>query len=306
MKNFFIQFCILNLIMGINLYSKEPLELGHRNSNNSIAIGNNSQALGPESVAIGQNTVTGKLGSIAIGNNADASRQEAIAVGLGSTIDGAFGVALGSGTYVNNNNGVAIGHKSTVEASDKNEINAKYLDNDKDNGVVSFGKIGEIKRRIINIAGGIANSDAASIGQLEKVRLTLQENIDDLDTQVKTLESTFKYKSKLPLEYTNEEIDTKVDKVSKDLDNHKNSMASKLSEKANASDVYTKSNVDSMLSKKANQADLDKKADKTTVTTLDTKVNGISKDLDIHKNSMASKLSEKANASDVYTKSNVD
>ncbi|SJZ94011.1 YadA-like C-terminal region, partial [Cetobacterium ceti] len=62
-------------------------------------------------------------------------------------------------------------------------------------------------------------------------------------------------------------------------DIHKNSMASKLSEKANASDVYTKSNVDSMLSKKANQADLDKKADKTTVTTLDTKVNKISKNL---------------------------
>ena len=102
--------------------------------------------------------------------------------------------------------------------------------------------------------------------------------------------------------YTKTESDSKLDAKANVSDVYtKTESDSKLDAKANASDVYTKTESDSKLNAKANASDV------YTKTESDSKLNAKANASEVYtKTESDSKLDAKANASDVYTKTESD
>lgn len=121
------------------------------------AIGSRSLALGVNSVALGRGSTVfnGSDFSIAIGTGAEVGTFD------GGTAIG--GIALGIGAKVQNgaNGSMALGIDSHATES----------------GVVSFGNVGT-KRRLVNIANGTANHNAATVGQLRGALSALGGEVD--------------------------------------------------------------------------------------------------------------------------------
>lgn len=163
---------------------------------NTIAMGISAVAKGNYSVAIGQQAHTGFANSVAIGHYTEAYGEESTAIGYHSHISGVNNVALGNyvsllgvsdsvavGSHTRSllNNSVVLGNGSLATPSidfDK----AAYLSGeafDKKQGVVSVGNVAytatingetesfeENTRRIVNVAGGYADTDAVNVRQL--------------------------------------------------------------------------------------------------------------------------------------------
>lgn len=121
------------------------------------AIGSRSLALGVNSVALGRGSTVfnGSDSSIAIGTGAEVGTFD------GGTAIG--GIALGIGAKVQNgaNGSMALGIDSHATEA----------------GVVSFGNVG-MKRRLVNIANGTANHNAATVGQLRGALSALGGEVD--------------------------------------------------------------------------------------------------------------------------------
>ncbi len=121
------------------------------------AIGSRSLALGVNSVALGRGSTVfnGSDFSIAIGTGAEVGTFD------GGTAIG--GIALGIGAKVQNgaNGSMAFGIASHATEA----------------GVVSFGNVGT-KRRLVNIANGTANHNAATVGQLRGALSALGGEVD--------------------------------------------------------------------------------------------------------------------------------
>lgn len=121
------------------------------------AIGSRSLALGVNSVALGRGSTVfnGSDFSIAIGTGAEVGTFD------GGTAIG--GIALGIGAKVQNgaNGSMALGIDSHATEA----------------GVVSFGNVG-MKRRLVNIANGTANHNAATVGQLRGALSALGSEVD--------------------------------------------------------------------------------------------------------------------------------
>lgn len=121
------------------------------------AIGSRSLALGVNSVALGRGSTVfnGSDFSIAIGTGAEVGTYD------GGTAIG--GIALGIGARVRNG---ADGSMALGFGSYATEV-----------GVASFGN-GEMKRRLVNIANGTANHNAATVGQLRGALSALGGEVD--------------------------------------------------------------------------------------------------------------------------------
>ncbi|KKF86564.1 autotransporter [Stenotrophomonas maltophilia] len=121
------------------------------------AIGSRSLALGVNSVALGRGSTVfnGSDFSIAIGTGAEVGTYD------GGTAVG--GIALGIGARVRNG---ADGSMALGFGSYATEV-----------GVASFGN-GEMKRRLVNIANGTANHNAATVGQLRGALSALGGEVD--------------------------------------------------------------------------------------------------------------------------------
>lgn len=121
------------------------------------AIGSRSLALGVNSIALGRGSTVfnGSDFSIAIGTGAEVGTFD------GGTAIG--GIALGIGAKVQNgaNGSMALGIDSHATEA----------------GVVSFGNLG-MKRRLVNIANGTANHNAATVGQLRGALSALGGEVD--------------------------------------------------------------------------------------------------------------------------------
>ncbi|MFW2036854.1 ESPR-type extended signal peptide-containing protein, partial [Acinetobacter junii] len=177
-------------------------------ANNTVAIGKDSLATTTDSISLGRNAKSGFGGSsdvnaiaigadstsyaygVALGNGATADQSGFTSVNGGIAIGSAAnteagtlaGIALGnsakvSGSAVNSvaigkdadasvNNSVALGAGSTTTA----QAGDSFLTNvgpSTTNGVVSVGTSGAT-RRIQNVAGGAALTDAVNVAQLDK------------------------------------------------------------------------------------------------------------------------------------------
>lgn len=131
------------------------------NSANATAIGAGSSVSAMQGTAVGYGSkVTGAKGT-AMGEQSSAEAEGAAAFGEGSHAKATKSTAIGTGANVGDgaNNSVAIGAGSTVYSSD--------LKSTDKNGVVSLGT-GNAERRIIHVADGVNDSDAATVGQLAK------------------------------------------------------------------------------------------------------------------------------------------
>lgn len=147
---------------------------------NSIQLGNQARAAGQNSIAFGagasvkgENTeesilTRDKNNGVAIGYSATAAGLNTTVLGATAKAQGNNATALGQGTLVTAANSVALGAGSRVTTDDIRDSDT--------NGVVSVGKNGG-ERRIINVADGVNDSDAATYGQVKAV----QSDIDALD-----------------------------------------------------------------------------------------------------------------------------
>ncbi len=140
---------------------------------NSIALGGQAKALEANALAIGGTAEASKAGTMAIGTAAKASSNNATAIGNGAEVTGENSMALGAGAKISSNNSIALGAGTEFNgplvntyAAFTNEMNPAEA------GVVAVGNTGT-PRRIVNVAGGQNDNDAATIKQLRYVNNNL-------------------------------------------------------------------------------------------------------------------------------------
>ena len=163
----------------------------------AVAVGPNSKATALHATAVGKEVEAGAAYSQAIGYQAKTTAQNGVAIGSSGvstrwTIAGANdAVAIGTGAQSLSTNGVAIGRFSKVDGSSHSVAlgtgsealaadstdTTSYLTNESvnnsGNGVISVGNkhkatdAGSITRRIVGVASGTEDYDAANIKQLK-------------------------------------------------------------------------------------------------------------------------------------------
>lgn len=139
---------------------------------------------GVAGVAVGNSAKTGLEGGTAVGTFAEAMGKNSTAIGRAATVsvDSESGFAMGVGAQVGGDAGgarwgVAIGAGASVESGAHGSLALGYGSNADEGGVVSFGSVG-IKRRLVNIANGTANHNAATVGQLRGALSALGSEVD--------------------------------------------------------------------------------------------------------------------------------
>lgn len=141
-------------------------------------------AAGVAGVAVGNSAKTGLEGGTAVGTFAEAMGRNSTAIGRAASVsvDSENGFAMGVGAQVGGgaggaNEGVAIGAGARVGSGAHGSLalgNSSLADEE---GVVSFGGVG-MKRRLVNIANGTANHNAATVGQLRGALSALGGEVD--------------------------------------------------------------------------------------------------------------------------------
>lgn len=139
---------------------------------------------GVAGVAVGNSAKTGLEGGTAVGTFAEAMGKNSTAIGRAAavSVDSENGFAMGVGAQVGGEaggarGGVAIGAGSRVDPEAHGSIALGSSSHATEAGVVSFGNIGT-KRRLVNIANGTANHNAATVGQLRGALSALGGEVD--------------------------------------------------------------------------------------------------------------------------------
>lgn len=127
----------------------------------STATGYQSQATGDNSVAYGAYSVASGIFSTAIGLLSTASGENSTAVGRSSTASGEDSMALGYLSSAAGTNSVALGQSSVATAANTVSVGSSH-----------------VKRRIVNVASGIASTDAATVGQMNAADTALGTKIN--------------------------------------------------------------------------------------------------------------------------------
>ncbi|NED61176.1 autotransporter [Streptomyces sp. SID10244] len=130
-------------------------------------------------VAIGDSAMTGVDGGTALGAYASALGVSSVALGRGSGVsaDAPYGFAVGTGSQVHSARGIAIGSGSVVDSGAAGSLALGAGSAATEVGVVSFGNP-NMKRRLVNIANGTANHNAATVGQLRGALSALGGEVD--------------------------------------------------------------------------------------------------------------------------------
>ncbi|HWV08796.1 MAG TPA: ESPR-type extended signal peptide-containing protein [Pseudomonas sp.] len=139
---------------------------------------------GVAGVAVGNSAKTGLEGGTAVGTFAEAMGKNSTAIGRAAAVslDSADGFAMGVGAQVGGgaggaNEGVAIGAGARVGSGAHGSLALGASSLADEEGVASFGGVG-IKRRLVNIANGTANHNAATVGQLRGALSALGGEVD--------------------------------------------------------------------------------------------------------------------------------
>ena len=144
---------------------------------NAIALGGQAKALEANALAIGGKAEASKAGTMAIGTEAKASSNNSTAIGNGAEVTGENSMALGAGAKISSNNSIALGAGTEFNDSLVNTYAAFTNEmNPAEAGVVAVGNTGT-PRRIVNVAGGQNDNDAATIKQLRYVNNNLAMTI---------------------------------------------------------------------------------------------------------------------------------
>lgn len=130
-------------------------------------------------VAIGDSARTLDEGGTAVGAYSSALARNSVALGRGSTVEehAREGFAVGVGSRVSAQNGVAIGASSSVGFNAAGSVAIGVASEATEAGTVSFGNSVN-RRRLVNIANGTANHNAATVGQLRGALSALGSEVD--------------------------------------------------------------------------------------------------------------------------------
>lgn len=130
-------------------------------------------------VAIGDSARTQREGGTAVGAFSSALAFNSVALGRGAFVeehaDGGF--AVGVGSRVGAQGGIAIGASSKVGFNALGSVSIGNGSEATEAGIVSFGNALS-KRRLVNIANGTANHNAATVGQLRGALSALGGEVD--------------------------------------------------------------------------------------------------------------------------------
>nr|WP_313287580.1 ESPR-type extended signal peptide-containing protein [Stenotrophomonas pavanii] len=139
---------------------------------------------GVAGVALGNSAKTGLEGGTSVGTFAEAMGKNSTAIGRAAavSVDSENGFAMGVGALVGGDaggarGGVAIGASARVGSGAHGSLALGNGSLANEDGVASFGGVG-IKRRLVNIANGTANHNAATVGQLRGALSALGSEVD--------------------------------------------------------------------------------------------------------------------------------
>lgn len=130
-------------------------------------------------VAIGDSARTQGEGGTAVGSFASSLGVNSVAIGRGASVsaNALNGFAVGAGAHVASTNGVSIGASSRVHAGAEGSLALGVRSEATEAGTASFGSAGT-ERRLVNIANGTANHNAATVGQLRGALSALGGEVD--------------------------------------------------------------------------------------------------------------------------------
>ena len=166
-KNILIGNNIKAQINGSNIAVGNQMDLSA--STNTIVIGNKSRIVGAaNTVVLGNDAVSSYYRSVLVGNNTRA-HSDSVALGYTSVASKAYSEALGAYTRTEEQCSVALGYGSLADDEKTVSVgNNKKRTITNSNGYTTT--IPEIYRRIVNMADGKNNHDAATFGQILKTK----------------------------------------------------------------------------------------------------------------------------------------
>ena len=142
-----------------------------------VAFGGNAKAAG-SGIAIGYFANSAEWGT-ALGSSAKAGNR-GTALGYTANAAGSYSTAVGYFAESLNDYAVALGYKANASANNSVAIGYRSVATEAD--TISFGS-DDIKRRLVNVAAGTAQTDAANVSQL------ISSGSYDNDTKKLTLSS---------------------------------------------------------------------------------------------------------------------
>lgn len=178
-----------DVVRGSQLYETNSRVSAMEGISQYVSVGtapeHGSAQAGPVGLAIGNLAKTGIEGGTAIGTFAEAMGKNSIAIGRASTVfqgsDSSFAVGTGAEVGRGGEPGaigaIAFGAGSRVDSGAHGSIALGSGSYAAEAGVVSFGSVGT-KRRLVNIANGTANHNAATVGQLRGALSALGGEVD--------------------------------------------------------------------------------------------------------------------------------
>ncbi len=164
---------------------------------NTITRAESAEATGENSIALGTNAKAQAKNSIAFGTGSVVTGENSIAIGTGHRISGQNSGAFGDPMYIDADNSYGIGNNNKisgektfvlgndVETSAKNAVVLGDGSTATEDNVVSVGSETN-QRKIVNVAAGEADTDAANVGQLKNA---MRENMGEVGRALGTLDS---------------------------------------------------------------------------------------------------------------------
>lgn len=174
-----------DVVRGSQLYETNEKLQKLSASSRFVAVGDQGPGqaakAGPVGVAIGDSAEASLLseGAVAIGSYAKAAGKNSVALGRAAYVDATaeHGFAFGVYSSVHEANGIAIGVGSTVMRGASYGVAIGVGSVADEAGTVAFGS-GTLQRRLVNIANGTANHNAATVGQLRGALSALGGEVD--------------------------------------------------------------------------------------------------------------------------------
>lgn len=174
-----------DVVRGSQLYETNEKLQKLSTTSRFVAVGDQGPGqaakAGPVGVAIGDSAEASLLseGAVAIGSYAKAAGKNSVALGRAAYVDAMAvnGFAIGVLSSVHEENGIAIGVGSTVKRGASYGVAIGVGSVADEAGTVAFGS-GALQRRLVNIANGTANHNAATVGQLRGALSALGGEVD--------------------------------------------------------------------------------------------------------------------------------
>lgn len=130
----------------------------------SNAFGTRATAEGNYSLAVGLTAQASNGYTIAIGSNAQAIKYGSLAIGTDTQVNLDYGIALGHGSKVLNNNNNNNNNTAYIPEGGNSIITQNHKATS--HGLFSIGS-NDIRRKIINVGAGNADTDAVNVAQLK-------------------------------------------------------------------------------------------------------------------------------------------